>query len=193
MTESYLRDFNMSVKKNHFIITGAPSSGKSSVLNGLRKAGFSCYGEIAREVIRENLEQELEIFPWVNMQQFSDMVYDRMLQLYSSIENDLCFFDRSVVDLIGYMQFASQKAPEKYGELAKSMCFSKTVFIMPVWETIFENDQERKESLEDAKKIDQSLRDAYTSMGFELIDVPIGRVEERVGFILDKIGLEVQS
>ena len=183
----------MTSEKRYFIITGAPSSGKSSVLNGLRKAGYNCHGEIAREVIRENLEEGLEIFPWINMHQFSDMVYERMKKLYNSIEQDICFFDRSVIDLIGYMEFASEQAPEKYGELAKTMNFSPVVFIMPVWETIFENDAERKESIDEAMKIDQALRNAYSNMGFTLVDVPIGRVEERVSFILDKIGLEVEG
>lgn len=179
--------------KKYFIITGAPSSGKSSVLNGLRKAGFNCYGEIARDVIRENIEQEVNVFPWVNMEQFSDMVYDRMTELYGSVSDELCFFDRSVVDLIGYMQFANEEAPTKYAELANKINFSKRVFIMPVWENIFVNDDERKESLDEAMKIDQSLREAYINLGFELIDVPIGRVEERVDFILSKIGVEVVS
>ena len=50
----------MALEKKHYVITGAPSTGKSSVINELRKMNFVCHEEIAREIIKENQETKPE-------------------------------------------------------------------------------------------------------------------------------------
>lgn len=183
----------MITHKQHYIITGAPSTGKSSVINELRKKNFVCHDEIAREVIKENHENNQNIFPWVNMREFSDMVYYRMKNRAKDQSNNLCFLDRSVIDLIGYMEFANEKVPINYSEFAISARYAKKVFIMPIWNSIYTNDQERKESIEEARKIDYNLRKSYKELGFELIDVPMLTVEKRANFILTEIGLQIEA
>ena len=183
----------MATENKHYVITGAPSTGKSSVIDELRQMKFVCYDEIAREVIKENQENNHNIFPWVNMREFSDMVYNRMKMRVDHQSDDLCFLDRSVVDLIGYMEFANKKAPSNYSEFAKSARYAKKVFIMPLWDSIYTNDKERKESIEEAKTIDFNLRKSYENLGFQLIDVPMLSIKERAKFILKEIGLETEA
>ena len=64
---------------------------------------------------------------------------------------------------------------------------------MPLWTSIYTNDQERKESIEEAKTIDYNLRESYKNLGFELIDVPMLTIKERAKFILTEIGLQVEA
>jgi len=174
--------------RKYFIITGAPSTGKSSVVNELIKRGYVCHDEIARQVIKENQGKNNNLLPWVDMLAFSDEVYSRMEKLVASLGNDtLCFLDRSMVDLIGYMNFANQEAPVRYAEGAKKAGYSPDVFYMPFWKDIFANDEQRLESTEEAMKIDKSLRSAYTDLGFNLVEVPIGSIEERVDYILEQL------
>jgi len=182
----------MAVEKKHYVITGAPSTEKSSVIEELGKMDFVCYGEVARAVIKENRENNQNIFPWVNMREFSDMVYSQMKNRANHQSNDLCFLDRSVVDLIGYMKFANETPPQNYSEFAMSARYAKKVFIMPVWESIYINDPERKESIEEAKTIDYNLRKSYESLGFQLIDVPLLSIKDRARFILKEIGLQIE-
>ncbi|MFT5601312.1 MAG: putative ATPase [Parvicella sp.] len=168
----------------YYIITGAPSTGKTSILEGLEKRGYACHKEIARQVIRENLDTGLEVFPWNQMKLFSDMVLNRMIQLTNSFQpNELCFLDRGMVDLIGYMDFANQPIPENYILEAKRLGYAKKVFFLPIWADIYTNDEERKESLDEAKAIGSALYNAYERLGFELIEVPKGSVVERIDFI----------
>jgi predicted ATPase len=173
----------------YYIITGAPSTGKTSILNELASKGFKCHSEIARQVIRENLDSGLEIFPWNQMQLFSDMVLDRMKTLVTSFEPDqIQFLDRSMVDLIGYMHFAGKEAPNHYKDEALKVGYAKKVFYLPIWEDIYTTDEERKESVEEAMQIASALYNAYANLGFEIIEVPRGSVEERVDFILESCG-----
>ena len=183
----------MATENKHYVITGAPSTGKSSVINELRKMNFVCHDEIAREIIKENRENNHNIFPWVNMRKFSDMVYFRMKNRVNHQSDDLCFLDRSVVDLIGYMGYANEKAPSNYSEFAKSARYANKVFIMPLWDTIYTNDAERKESIEEAKTIDYNLRISYQNLGFELVDVPLLSIKERANFILKEVGLKIEA
>ncbi len=176
------------MKKEYHIITGAPSTGKSSVVNELLNRGYICHDEIARQVIKENQGKDNDLLPWKDMLAFSDEVFRRMKILLKEIENEqtkTCFLDRSMVDLIGYMNFAGQQAPVRYAETALQSPYSKDVFFMPFWEEIFANDAQRLESIEEAKSIDKALRTAYTNLGYNLVEVPHGSVDERVDFILD--------
>lgn len=171
----------------YYIITGAPSTGKTSILNELRSRGFICHQEIAREIIRENLDAGIDIFPWNDMHKFSDLVLARMKRVVETFDPTITqFLDRSMVDLIGYMKFAERKVPSHYLKEALSVGYAKKVFFLPIWPEIYTQDEERKESIEEAEKIEESLEETYSSLGFELIHVPHGNVEERVSFILSE-------
>ncbi len=176
------------MKKKYHIITGAPSTGKSSVVKELLNRGYVCHDEIARQVIKENQNKDNNLLPWKDMLAFSDEVFRRMKILLKEIEQqetETCFLDRSMVDLIGYMNFAGKEAPSKYGETALQSPYAKDVFFMPFWEAIFANDAQRLESIEEAKNIDKALRAAYSNLGYNLIEVPHGSISERVDFILN--------
>lgn len=183
----------MNSHSRHFIITGPPGAGKTSVIKLLANNGYECHYEVARQIIKENQEQNLDVFPWFNMRQFSDMVYDRMKNLYDLKHQDTCFYDRSVVDLIAYMDIANESAPTRYADLAQKVGFNTKVFFMPAWEDIYTTDDQRKESYEEAVRIGDALHGAYSSLGFEVVDVPFHSVEDRAAFILKEAGLEVHS
>jgi len=172
----------------HFIITGGPSTGKSSVIARLKNRGFECHEEIARQVIKENQEKGSSVLPWLDMLAFSDEVFNRMITLNETLPtNEICFLDRSMVDLIGYMNFADKVAPSRYAKGAKASSYANTVFYMPFWNGIYSNDDQRLESTEEAQKIDQGLRKAYLDLGYQLIEVPMLPVKERVDFIINYI------
>lgn len=178
------------IEHPYYIITGAPSTGKTSVLNVLHERGYKCHNEIARQVIRENLDSGLEVFPWNQMRLFSDMVLDRMKDLVKTLNpGHVQFLDRSMVDLIGYMRFADKEVPGHYIDEALSVGYSKKVFFLPIWDEIYTTDEERKENLHEAQSISNALMEAYQSLGFELIEVPKGSVATRVDFILQQCGV----
>jgi predicted ATPase len=61
------------------------------------------------------------------------------------------------------------------------------VFIFPPWEAIYRTDDARWEPFETAVKVHESLVSTYSSLGYELIEVPRKSVEERVEFILNVV------
>ena len=174
------------------IITGGPSSGKTSIINGLSKSGFEVSHEKARLVIKEQLEinLETELVPWKNVLKFSEAVVKEILADAHFRQNDVVFFDRGVPDVLGYLNHAGLNyTPEYFLDSAKYMSYSKEVFFLPSWEAIYENDAERKESYEDAKLISERIREAYENCGcgFEIIEVPKKSIADRIRFILSAI------
>ena len=61
------------------------------------------------------------------------------------------------------------------------------LFLLPPWELIFTQDTERFETFSQAKEIYMQLKETYSNLGYQVIEVPIGTVEKRVEFILKSL------
>jgi predicted ATPase len=64
---------------------------------------------------------------------------------------------------------------------------NKSVFIMPPWQEIYQNDLERKQDFQEAIDTYHCVAKAYTDTGYSLIEVPKAPTEERITFILNTI------
>ena len=99
----------------------------------------------------------------------------------------IVFFDRAIPDIIAYLNFAEVAVPEEYYTALGLYPYHKQVFILPPWEAIYVNDNERWQTFEEAVLLNEAIRKAYTACGFELIDVPKNSLSERIVFIRDFI------
>jgi len=177
----------MSVLYPYHIITGPPSSGKSTVINELSNRGYNSHKEVARIIIKENQINGVNHFPWKNMAMFSEQVFNRITENLKSLNGEFCFFDRSIIDLIAYLELNDIYDNEKYKNEILTSGYQKNVFYLPFWEKIYLHDLERKESKEEAINIGKQLKKVYSELGFNLIEVPYGNLNERVDFILNAI------
>ena len=170
-----------------FVITGAPGTGKTSIINHLKTKGYNCIDEISRKIISEQITINGEALPWKNLSDFSERVFTlRESQLLNS-KNTLLFFDRGTVDVYAYMKVDSLEIPKHLEESIKKNRYNTKVFYTPIWEEIYVNDKERKESIEQAKQIEKEILSSYRFYNYQLIKVPKGSVEERANFILTHI------
>ncbi|MAW21599.1 MAG: hypothetical protein CMD16_04305 [Flavobacteriales bacterium] len=171
-----------------FIITGAPGTGKSSIINELIKRGYSCAKEISRNLISEQLNSSGEILPWKNQVAFeNEIIKMRFKQYINSPQNCIYFFDRSIIDSLGYLNANKLNASSEIIEIIKKCRFNKTVFYTPIWEEIYINDHERKEDIKKAKEIEESIIKTYRRYGYNMIEVPKIPILKRADFIISKI------
>ncbi len=49
--------------ENKIVITGAPGTGKTSIIAQLRRLGYSCSKEISRDIITEQISSSGEAVP----------------------------------------------------------------------------------------------------------------------------------
>ncbi len=170
-----------------FIITGAPGTGKTSIINELQKRGFSISKEISREIIANELKQGGDVLPWKNLKAFSERVaLLRKTQFDNAPENKLHFFDRSIIDVFAYMKLDKICSKSLELQLGETQ-YATTVFYTPIWKEIYINDTERKEDIISAIKVEETLLSCYKSFGYTLIEIPKLTITQRVDFILSKI------
>tara|TARA_B100000767_G_scaffold194230_1_gene181284 strand:+ start:43 stop:570 length:528 start_codon:yes stop_codon:yes gene_type:complete len=171
-----------------YIITGAPGTGKTTIINALIKKGYSCAEEISRELIAEQLSIGGDILPWKNQIAFENHIANlRKEQYLNCSEKENYFFDRSSIDCIAYLKVNKLEITNEISQITKECIFNKQVFITPLWEEIYINDGERIEDIKSALNIENSIIKTYKSLGYNLITVPKLSVKERVNFIISKI------
>jgi predicted ATPase len=178
----------MPAASNRYVITGGPGSGKSTLIEGLQKAGYPCSSEVSRRMIIAEVAKGSDCLPWADIRCFSVKVMDEMILAWNSgTAYPQLFFDRGMPDVIAYLKVASLEVPQDLLANLSAYPYHNQVFILPPWETIFVNDTERWQSFAEATDIHEAIRETYLENGYQLIEVPQAPVAERMAFILDQI------
>lgn len=175
----------MDTTVKRFILTGAPGTGKTSVLEALSAKGHTCFPEVSRIIIREQQQMNGTFMPWLNLEQFAQECRQRMLHHLSRCPSGISFFDRGLPDNIAYLRCKNLVAGTEFHEQLEQ--YNSLVFYFPLWPKIYVNDPQRPETLEHAAKVDQSLRYTYHSLGYKLVEMPLDSVTNRVQFIENHI------
>jgi len=175
--------------KNIYIVTGGPGFGKTSLLNELRERGFNSSEELSRQFIKEQMEKDGTLLPWVDRLGYSrEMLSRRINQYVNTPDNDLWFFDRGIPDLIAYIIKDGLEVSDVYYKSAQEYRYAQTVFLTPPWKDIHKNDSERLETFEEAVTIHNEVEKTYKSQGYECINLPKTTIKERAKFVLETIG-----
>lgn len=177
------------ISMNFYVITGGPGSGKSTLIEALRERGYVCIEEAGRQIIQDQLRVGGDALPWANIVRFKELMLEHALKTYEEAKRikGPVFFDRGVVDLIGYDALTNAKSTEKLLLAVKKLRYNAKVFIAPPWEAIYCNDAERKQTFDEAIATYNCIKKAYLDEGYEVIELPLKSVEERIEFIINTI------
>jgi predicted ATPase len=171
------------------VITGGPSTGKTSVIERIERVGFFCFSEISREITLEARQQGIPQLFVSDPVLFSEKIIEgriRQFQTAKELDQPIVFYDRGIPDVVAYMDCFGQSYDDHFVESCKNYRYDH-VFLLPPWKEIHESDNERYENFEEAERIHTFLKKAYSHYGYKIIDVPKETVEGRVTFILDKL------
>lgn len=172
------------MKTQKHVLTGGPGIGKTTILNLMALRGITVVSEAARYVIEIEQAQDGDALPWKDNSKFQQRVMDRQLELESDLGGDIAFLDRGLVDGHGYCNHFGTATPEGLIEL--SIGRYEKVFLLDQLPN-YKNDESRLEDFEEATKIHEAIADAYISLGYDVIRVPVLPPEDRVEFILNRI------
>ena len=169
-----------------YIFTGGPCSGKTTLINELKSRGYSVLPEAARTVIAARLAegktiQEIVADPLA----LQHMIIAHQLELQSQAPADeVLFLDRAVPDNIAYYRKIAGWNWTRQLRGAAAMRYRK-IFFLDMLE--FAGDLERYETPEEAKQLHEGIRRTYEDQAYEIIDVPVMPVPERVEFVLARL------
>ena len=168
------------------VITGGPSSGKTSLINHLEKLQYQCMPEISREIIIEAQQQGIDQLFLEDPILFSQKLLEGRLKQFQkgmSQNKDFLFYDRGLPDITAYMDYLKTDYPSHFVEICSTYLYD-VIFILPPWEAIYQQDNERYETFEEAKKIHHFLVNSYKKYNYKVIEVPTGNLPSRTNFIL---------
>ena len=171
------------------VLIGGPGTGKSSVLNELIKRDYECKPEISREVTLKAQKDGIEQLFLTKPLLFSELLFEGRIQQFIAAEksnSEIVFFDRGIPDVHAYMNYFKTEYPSVFIEKSNQYKYDK-VFMLAPWREIYLSDNERYETFDQAVKIDVFLRKAYQEVGYKIIDVPFGTVDDRCDFILNSL------
>jgi predicted ATPase len=173
------------------VVTGGPGAGKSTLLDHLRRQGFACAPEGARAIIREQVGISGRALPWLDPELFAETMLCWDIRSYRQAtegEPRPVFFDRGVVDLVGYFQLLGRPVPPHMHAAAQAFRYHRRVFVAPPWPEIYEQDSERKQTFDEAERAYVSCVAVYREYEYDLVTLPRTTVEERARFVLDALG-----
>ncbi len=173
------------VQTNWFVVTGAPCSGKTSLLRKLHKKGYSWHPEVAREYIEKALENgqtlhEIRADEGI----FQKGLIDTKAKLEHTLNvKEIHFLDRAMPDSITYYRVAGLDHREVLPHCHKFRY--RRIYLLDVLP--YKLDHARTENTETVKYIDQWLEEDYKSLGYGVLRIPVMSLSKRRDFILADI------
>lgn len=170
------------------VLAGGPSTGKTSVINELKKKNFYCFEEAAREIFDEFKLKGLE-FKTNPIEISKNIFKKRKLDFEAAgrieCKDNIIFYDRGIHEVTAYLR--SIHSSSNYWDKLPLEYKYDLIFLFEPWKEIYKKDDNRIEDFSDAIKISPFITSIYIQSGIKMIKVPNISIEERVRFILDNI------
>ncbi len=169
-------------KTNWYVISGAPCSGKSAVIEILARRGYSVVHETARTYIDSQLAsgrtlQEIKS----DILSFERHILLAKVRIEATLaKNRIHFLDRAVPDSVAYYQLEGLNCDEPLAYSRQNQY--RGIFLFE--RLAFETDTVRTEDNELAGQIELLLEKCYQQLGYAITRVPVMPVEQRADWVL---------
>lgn len=173
------------ITTNWHVITGAPCSGKTTVIHELERRGYFVVHEVARAYIEAKLAAGLSL---ARIRGDKLAFEHRLLEEKVAIERELgtrdtIFFDRAIPDSIAYFRLSGFDPSEPI--MLSSHRRYKRIFLLDRLPA--RKDAVRKEDDRTASSIEMLLINGYQGLGYPLIRIPVSTVSSRADAILKHV------
>lgn len=172
-------------KSNWYVITGGPSSGKTTLIKELSKLGYITCPETARILIDEGIKsgKSVEEIRTDESEFQRKVLRMKLTQEKKMPEDEIVFFDRAIPDSIAYYQICGLDEKEVIN-LCPRKRYRKVFFLEQL---PFYKDYARVEGGKTIKRLNNLLKKSYKNLGYKVIDILAMPVKERIRKILNEI------
>ncbi len=165
------------------LLIGGPGSGKTTLIKAIESKGLKVHHEISREITLKARKEGIEQLFLEDPLTFSNELLERRILQFEQAVVGINFYDRGIPDVPAYHKFTGDPIPDSYLDACKNHRYDQ-VFFLPPWKEIYESDNERYESIEQAIHLGQILIDFYQSQDYVINNVPKLPVESRLDYLL---------
>lgn len=176
----------MKTINNWHVFTGAPSSGKTTIIKLLESRGYDVLYEVARILIDLEMKKGKTIKEIRRDEgKFQKKILNLKIQYEKSLNpKRITFLDRAIPDSLAYYKLVGLPK-DKYLENTVKKTSYKKIFLFEKLE--LEEDYARTESKKEIERLEKLIEETYKNLGFSIIKVPKMPVEKRVKFILSNL------
>lgn len=170
-----------------WILTGAPGSGKTAILDGLR-GSVRCIDEPARRLLAEQRAAGGTATPEQDASRFVGLLLQLAMADHSAARSEKgpILFDRGIPDCVAYaISLGVDPGPSVVA--SEQHRYHHEVLVAEPWEKIYATDEERTMSFADALAFHAALEDAYRVAGYVMLAVPRASAEERAAFVIARL------
>jgi predicted ATPase len=92
-------------------------------------------------------------------------------------------FDRGFPDVVGFLDLAGLSVPRAVDEACHALRYNGRVWRAPAWWAIYQQDAERIQDFTEAVASDEAVTAAWRRYGYEVSDLPLTPVAERLAVL----------
>ena len=177
------------------VLTGAPGTGKSTLIDLLHSEGYYCMHEISREIIKEAQSQGIQNIFLTDPIVFSEKILEQRIKQYKQTitsNKRFCFFDRGIPDITAYLDDSQIHATDIFKNAIHEHPYD-LVFVFPPWKKIYTQDRQRFETFKQAKQVHKAIVEAYKKTNSSIIIIPKDTPHNRLAFILDHCNASINT
>ncbi|MDT9600660.1 AAA family ATPase [Sphingosinicella rhizophila] len=171
------------------VISGCSGGGKSSLIQELARRGYAVVEEPGRRIVAEERAAGGRALPWTDLAAFARRAIAVAAADRTSHEGagDWVFFDRGLVDVA--VALAHATAADRLDPTVTRNPYHRAMFMAPPWPEIYETDDARLHSLDEAVAEYDRLLPAYRDLGYDITFLPKIGIEDRADFVVERLAM----
>ena len=166
----------------HAVLTGAPGAGKTTLLGAAAAAGYRTSPEVARRLLQSPGGMALRISDPLSFAEAMAEAHAREFELHADAPGTV-IFDRGLPDVVGFLDVSGLVVPKSVERACRTLRYAGPVLRAPAWADIYVQDAERIQTLDEAVASDQAVTAAWQRYGYDVEDLPLAGVAERLAFL----------
>lgn len=174
------------VVPRHAVLTGAPGAGKTTLLDAAAAAGIRTSPEVARELLKTPGGMALREDDPLGFAEAMLEAHAREFERHADAEGPV-LFDRGFPDVVGFLDVSGLTVPKSVDRACRELRYQGLILRAPAWATIYVQDAERIQDWEQAVASDEAVTAAWQRYGYDVTELPLVGVEERLKFLRERI------
>lgn len=166
----------------HAVLTGAPGAGKTTLLDAAQAAGYQTSPEVARTILQQPGGMALRAVDPLGFAEAMLEAHAREFERHKAQPSSV-LFDRGFPDVVGFLDVSGLPVSPTIDRVCRELRYDGPILRAPAWAAIYTQDPERIQNWEQAMASDQAVTAAWKRYGYDVIDLPLAGVEERLAFL----------
>jgi len=166
----------------HAVLTGAPGAGKTTLLDAAAAAGIRTSPEVARELLKTPGGMALRADDPLGFAEAMLAAHTQEFERHAGALGPV-LFDRGFPDVVGFLDVSGLAVPAAVDRTCRTLRYHGPILRAPAWAAIYVQDAERIQGWEQAIASDEAVIAAWKRYGYEVIELPLAGVEERLEFL----------